>query len=340
MGHSMRRQTPPTPAADSPQPDTARSIYYALGANGAILIAKTAGAVITGSSSLLAESMHSLADTANQVLLLVGRKQAKAPASAHHPLGHGRATYFWSFVVALLLFNVGGLLSIAEGIRKLHSSDAIDHPWFAVAILVFAMGAEGISLRMALSQIAKVRGDLGLWRWFRLTRRSELIVVLAEDLGAVVGLTLALAALLLAIVTGDPVYDAWGSIAIGVLLMVVASALVVETRSLLIGESASPKTRRAIRAFLKAQPDVAQIHSLVTMQQGEELLIAVQARMTPQSSANELVAAIARCKESLQREFPQATWVVLEPIEAPRQQAENAQRPLQSGKPKPRRRAR
>ena len=280
--------------------------------------------------------MHSLADTANEVLLLLGRRQAKAPASAHHPLGHGRATYFWSFVVALLLFNVGGLLSIAEGIRKLDSSDAIDNPWVAVAIVVFAMVAEGISLRMALRQIAKVQGRLGLWQWFRQTRRSELIVVLAEDIGAVVGLALALAALLLAIATGNPVYDAWGSIAIGVLLMIVASALVVETRSLLIGESASPRTRRAIRAFLKAHPDIAQIHSLVTMQQGEELLIAVQARMTPASSADALVEAIARCKESLQREFPQATWVVLEPVEAPAQQAESAQRPLQSGKPKPR----
>jgi len=335
----MRRESRANPVSDPLQPDTARSIYYALGANVAILIVKAVGAAITGSSSLLAESLHSLADTANEVLLLLGRRQARAPASAHHPLGHGRATYFWSFVVALLLFNVGGLLSIAEGIRKLDSSDAIDNPWLAVAIVLFAMVAEGVSLRMALRQIAKVRGGLGLWRWFRQTRRSELIVVLAEDIGAVVGLALALAALLLAISTGNPVYDAWGSIAIGVLLMIVASALVVETRSLLIGESASPRTRRAIRAFLKADPDIAQVHSLVTMQQGEELLIAVQARMTPASSANALVAAIARCKESLQREFPQATWVVLEPVEAPRQQPESAQRPLQSGKAKRRRRS-
>lgn len=315
------------PPSRHQMPDTARSILYALGANVAIMLAKGAGAYVTGSSSLLAESLHSLADTANEFLLLLGRKQAKTPASAHHPLGHGRATYFWSFVVALLLFNVGGLLSIVEGIRKLDNAARIESPWVAIAIVAFAMVAEGISLRMALSQIAKVRGQLGLWSWFRETRRSELIVVLAEDIGAVAGLCIALIALLASIVTGNALYDAWGSIAIGVLLMIVASALVIETRSLLLGESASPKMRRAIRQFLNAQEDIAEIRALVTLQEGEDLLIAVQARMRAMTRPEELVAAIARCKQALKARFPQATWVAFEPVNGAEAAPAGAQRP-------------
>src|SRR5437764_33468 len=168
----------------SRQPDTVRSIVYALSANLAIAVCKARGAVFTGSGALLAETFHSLADTGNECLLLLGRRQAKAPASTHHPLGHGRATYFWSFVVALLLFVLGGVLSIYEGIHKLREPAPLVDPWVAVAIVAFAMLAEGISLRMALKQIDKVRRDLTLWRWFRETRRSELIIVLGEDIAA------------------------------------------------------------------------------------------------------------------------------------------------------------
>src|SRR5438105_15655470 len=145
-----------------PQPDTARSIVYALGANLAIAVCKVLGAMLTGSGSLLAEAFHSLADTGNECLLLLGRRQARAPASSHHPLGHGRATYFWAFVVALLLFVVGGLFSIYEGFRKLHAPGPLETPWLAVAIVLFAMTAEGISLRMAVEQIDKVRGSRSL----------------------------------------------------------------------------------------------------------------------------------------------------------------------------------
>src|SRR5205823_2083197 len=148
----------------SRQPDTVRSIVYALGANLAIAVCKALGAAFTGSGALLAESFHSLADTGNECLLLLGRRQARAPASTHHPLGHGRATYFWAFVVALLLFVIGGVLSIYEGIQKLREPAPLAEPWVAVAIVLFAMVAEGISLRMALQQIDKVRRGLTLWR--------------------------------------------------------------------------------------------------------------------------------------------------------------------------------
>ena len=301
-----------------PQPDTARTIVYALGANLAIAVCKVLGAMFTGSGALLAEAFHSLADTGNECLLLLGRRQARAPASSHHPLGHGRATYFWAFVVALLLFVVGGLFSIVEGIRKLHAPDPLEAPWLAVAIVIFAMIAEGISLRMALKQIDKVRSGRSLWSWFRVTRRSELIVVLGEDLAAIVGLALALAALLGTIATGNAVYDAVGSIAVGILLMIVASGVAIEIKSLLIGESAPPKTRRAIRRFLKAQPGIVEIENLITMQQGDDLIVAVQARMNTNATADELVRMIADCKAALRAAFPSATWIFFEPAESAR----------------------
>jgi cation diffusion facilitator family transporter len=307
-------RAPAMSSRNSHRPDTLRSILYALGANVAITIVKFAGALFSGSSALLAESVHSLADTGNEALLLVGRKQAKTPASAHHPLGHGRATYFWSFIVTLLLFTVGGVFSVWQGIRKLAEHSGVDSPWTAVAIVLLAMVAEGVSLRMALIQIAKVRAGRSLWRWFRETRHSELIVVLGEDLTAVIGLCLALAALVLTMVTDNPVYDAGGSIAIGALLVVVASGLAIEIKSLLIGESASPKTRRNIRRFIAARPTVMEVASLVTLQQGEELFVAIRARMDSTLSGRDLMKAIAETRDALQEAFPQATWVFLEPM--------------------------
>ncbi len=312
------------------RPDTARSILYALGANLAIAAVKLGGALYTGSGALLAESLHSLADSGNEGLLLLGRKQARTPPSAHHPLGHGRATYFWSFVVALLLFSLGGLFSIYEGVHKLHAPAPVEAPWLAVAIVLFAMATEGLSLRVALRQVGKIRGDRTLWRWFRETRHSELIVVLAEDLAAITGLCLALVALVATIATDNPVYDALGSVAIGALLMIVASGLAAEIKSLLIGESAPPHTRRAMRAFLKSQPEVVEIRDLVTMQHGEELMVAVQARMHAGASSADLVRAIANCKAALQAEFPQATWVFFEPIHATDSAAQCRNRPKSS----------
>ena len=301
------------PTSKPHQPDTVRSILYALGANLAIAVCKLAGAIFTGSGALLAESFHSLADTGNECLLLLGRHQARTPPSSHHPLGQGRATYFWSFIVALLLFMLGGLLSIYEGTRKLLAPAPLDAPFVAVAIVIFAMIAEGISLSMALKQIDKVRRGHSLWRWFRETRRSELIVVLGEDVAAIAGLTLALAALVATIATENPVYDAIGSISVGVLLIIVASGLAIEIKSLLIGESAPPRTRRAIRAFLNAQPGIAEIENLVTMQHGDYLIVAVQARMSSNSTADELVQTIADCKSALHKEFANIAWVFFEP---------------------------
>ncbi len=295
--------------------DPGASILTALWANATIAAVKLGGAVFTGSGALLAEACHSVADTGNEALLLLGRKQARSRPSARHPLGQGRATYFWSFVVTLLLFSVGGIFSIVEGVARLITPRAVDRPWLAAAIILFALAAEGFSLWTATKQIAVVRGQRTLWRWFKESRHSELIVILGEDLTAVAGLCLAIAALALTIATGNSIYDAVGSVCIGLLLIVVATALAIEIKSLLIGESASPKTLRALREFLNGRDEIAELTQLVTLQHGDDLVVAVQARMKRFSSARELTQAIADCKEAIHEKFPQATWIFFEPVE-------------------------
>ena len=294
--------------------DTTRSIVVSLGANVAIALAKLAGALITGSGSMLAEALHSVADSGNEGLLLWGRREAKKRPTAVHPLGQGRATYFWSFIVALLLFSMGGVASVYEGIRKLSAGEQIESPWLAIGILIFAAVAEAISLYVALRQINRVRGSRSLWKWFRTTRRSELIIVFGENGAALAGLGVALIAVLLTVWTGDPLYDAAGSIIIGVLLVVVAVAIGAQTKSLLIGESASPRVRRDIKAFLGAWPGIAAMREFITLQHGEDVFVAAKAEIQGTPSIRELEAAIAACEAGLKAAFPEVRWVFLEPI--------------------------
>ncbi len=294
--------------------ETTRSIVVSLGANVAIAVAKLAGALMTGSGSMLAEALHSVADSGNEGLLLWGRREAKKRPTAVHPLGQGRATYFWSFIVALLLFSMGGVASVYEGIRKLSAGEHIESPWLAIGILIFAAVAEAISLYVALRQINRVRGSRGLWKWFRTTRRSELIIVFGENGAALAGLGVALIAVLLTVWTGDPLYDAAGSIIIGVLLVVVAVAIGAQTKSLLIGESASPRVRRDIKAFLGAWPGIAAMREFITLQHGEDVFVAAKAEIQGTPSIREVEAAIAACEAGLKAAFPEVRWVFLEPI--------------------------
>ena len=294
--------------------DTTRSIVVSLGANVAIALAKLAGALITGSGSMLAEALHSVADSGNEGLLLWGRREAKKRPTAVHPLGQGRATYFWSFIVALLLFSMGGVASVYEGIRKLSAGEHIESPWLAIGILIFAAVAEAISLYVALRQINRVRGSRSLWKWFRTTRRGELIIVFGENGAALAGLGVALIAVLLTVWTGDPLYDAAGSIIIGVLLVVVAVAIGAQTKSLLIGESASPRVRRDIKAFLGAWPGIAAMREFITLQHGEDVFVAAKAEIQGTPSIREVEAAIAACEAGLKAAFPEVRWVFLEPI--------------------------
>jgi cation diffusion facilitator family transporter len=304
------------PAAESPmsaQADSLKSILFALGANLAIAIAKTAGAVFTGSSSMLAEAIHSFADCGNQALLIWGMREARRQASPEHPLGHGRAVYFWSFIVALMLFSMGGLFSIYEGVHKLSTSEPVKYAWVAVAILAFGVLAESFSLWGALREIDKERHGQSLWQWFRASRQSELLVILGEDLAALGGLALALVFILLSMVTGNPAWDAIGSICIGVLLVGVALLVGTEVKALLVGQSAEPRVVAAMRLHLEGEASVAQVYSLITQQLGGEVMVAVKARMQPTGSENGLIDAINAVERKFRSAFPQVRWLFFEP---------------------------
>ncbi|HXJ50410.1 MAG TPA: cation diffusion facilitator family transporter [Burkholderiales bacterium] len=292
--------------------DSMRTILYALGANLAIAAAKTAAAIATGSSAMLAEAIHSYADSGNQGLLLWGMRQAKRPPSPDYPLGWGKAVFFWSFIVALVLFSLGGLFSLYEGWHKLAHPEPIRFAWVAVGILVFGLIAETISLRACLHEVNKVRGERSLWRWFRESRQSELVVILGEDLAALLGLALALLAVLATMFTGNPAWDALGSMSIGAVLIVVAVGIGIEIKALLIGQSAEHATEARLRQFLQQQAGVEKILRLITLQLGTSLMVAVKARMAAESAA-ELIDAINRAEAATRAEFPEIQWLFFEP---------------------------
>jgi len=295
------------------QASTLRAVLYALGANSGILIAKAVAAAVTGSSAMLAEAIHSAADCGNQVLLLFGMKDARRAPDAKHPLGYGRAVYFWALLVAVLLFTLGGMFSIYEGWHKLHQTEPISNAGVAIGVLLIAIVLEAFSLAGCVREIRKVSGTRTLWQFFRSSRNSELIVVLGEDVAALVGLAFALIAVVVAFVSGNPVYDAIGSMAVGVLLVVVAVLLSVEIKAMITGESAEAETEIAIRAFLKARPEVAEVYSLLTLQLGEGIMLAVKARMAESASAGALVDAINRVEADLRTAFPAVQWCFFEP---------------------------
>ena len=292
--------------------DSTRTIFYALGANLAIAAAKTGGAVATGSSAMLAEAIHSYADAGNQVLLLWGMKQAKRPPSADYPLGWGKAVFFWSFIVAIVLFSLGGMFSLYEGWHKLTHPEPLSYAWVAVGILVFGLVAEAISMRACLQEVNKVRGQRTVWRWFRESRQSELVVILGEDFAALLGLALALIAVLMTILTGNPMWDGLGSMWIGVVLIAVAIGIGREIMALLIGQSAEPQTEERLREFLLKQDGVEKVYRLITLQLGTSLMVAVKARMQA-TTINEAVAAINRAEKALRAEFPEVQWLFFEP---------------------------
>ena len=292
--------------------DSVRTIFYALGANLAIAVAKTGAAIFTGSSSMLAEAIHSYADAGNQGLLLWGMKQAKRPPSPDYPLGWGKAVFFWSFIVAIVLFSLGGLFSLYEGWHKLTDTEGLRHPWVAVGILVFGIVAETVSLRACLHEVDKVRGGKTLWRWFRESRQSELVVILGEDIAALLGLALALLAILLTVITGNPVWDALGSMSIGALLIVVAIGIANEIMALLIGQSAAPEDEARLREFLLRQEGVEKIYRVITLQLGTTFMVAVKVKMRA-ASVGELIAAINRAEAATRAEFPAIQWLFFEP---------------------------
>jgi cation diffusion facilitator family transporter len=290
-----------------------KSIYFALLANLGIAITKTIAAVITGSGAMMAESIHSFADCGNQVLLFVGLKASEKKPDTEHPLGHGKEIYFWSFIVAIILFSMGGLFSIYEGIHKISIHEGLKSPYIAIIVLLVSMVLEAASLYGCLTQINKVRNNQTLFKWFRNSRQSELIVVLGEDVAALLGLTFALIAVVLSIVTGNTVFDAIGSIGIGVLLIVVSLFLAIKIKGLLIGQSSDSETCCEISAFLKGRPEIDELLNLITIQLGNQIMVAVKAKMTKVETVDQLIANINRCESELKKENPAIRWIFFEP---------------------------
>jgi len=283
---------------------TARAILYAFLANFGIAIAKTWAAWLTGSGSMLAEAIHSYADTINQVLLFLGLKQSLRPADKKHPLGYGKLSYFWSFVVAILLFSMGGLFSIYEGVHKLNNPEPLSQVWIAIVVLLLAIVLEGMSLFGALREIRKLRGKRSLRLWLKHTRNSELVVVLGEDIGAQLGLILALGFLTLAEMTGDPVYDALGSISIGAVLIVISVFISWRIRSLLVGVSAEPDIQDAIAAIIAEQDSIEFVFNTITMQFGPDTMLAAKIKMRSDMTIDDAVASINALERKLKARVP------------------------------------
>lgn len=297
----------------SHQDTSIKSILFALLANLGIAITKTAAAVITGSGALLAESIHSYADCGNQCLLFLGLRAAKKLPDHEHPLGHGKEIFFWSFMVALILFSMGGMFSVYEGIHKINLHEGLKNPFVAILVLSVSMILEAASLYGCVTQINKIRQDVSLLNWFKNSRQSELILVLGEDIAALLGLSFALVAVILAFITGNPVYDAFGSIGIGVLLILISVFLAVKVKSLLIGQSADNETCTKIKSFLESRPEIDSVLNMITLQLGARIMVAVKAKMAEVGSVDQLLRNINTCEFELKKEFPVILWVFFEP---------------------------
>lgn len=297
----------------SAKPDSIRSILYALFANLSIAVAKAFAAFYTGSSAMLAEAIHSLADSCNQLLLLFGMKQSRKPPDTNYPLGYGKSIYFWSFLVAVILFSLGGMFSVYEGMHKFTNPEPLTTPMIAIGVLVFAIIAESASLWGCMHAVNKERQGRHLSLWFRESRSSELIVVFGEDVAALLGLILALIAVIAAAVTGNPIYDAIGTIMIGILLIVIAVLLAIEVKALLIGQGVERHVKENMKTFLQERPEIEGIYNLLTMQMGPDAMIAIKAKMHTTGSEKELIKAINRVETDFRVAFPMTKWLFFEP---------------------------
>ena len=291
-----------------------KAIALALAANGGIAVSKFAVFAFTGSSSLLTEAIHSTADCANQILLFIGLRQGQRGPDARHPLGRGQAPFVASFLVALLLFSVGGLYSIVEGIHKIRHPETPHHLAWAVGLLVFALALEAWSLSGALKAAKAQRGSRSLLRFMRASSSTELVVVLAEDFAALLGLALALAAVLLVMATGDPVWDGVGSVAIGLLLVAVAAFVGAEITSLLLNEAPPLVLRAALREVAEEDEQVEAVLNLIAVYVGSErLMVALKVKFKPQPTGQALVDAINAFERRFRACFPQIQHLFVEP---------------------------
>jgi cation diffusion facilitator family transporter len=301
-----------------------KAIIAALLANIGIAIAKFVAFLVTGASSMLAESIHSVADSGNQVLLLVGGKRAARAATPQHPFGYGRDRYIYAFIVSIVLFTVGGLFAMYEGYHKLTHPEALESPQWAIGVLVVAIVLESYSFRTAIKETAAVKPpSQSHWRFIRAARQPELPVILLEDFGALVGLALALLGVGIATLTGNGIYDGLGTMAIGVLLVVIAVILAIETKSLLLGESATPEDQRKIVAAIEEGEGVLSVIHMRTLHLGpDEVLVAAKVAVRPDQTAQDIARGIDATEERIRAAVPSARVIYLEP---------DLRRPAESG---------
>jgi cation diffusion facilitator family transporter len=296
-----------------------KAILAAMFANFGIAIAKFVAYIFTSSSSMLAESIHSVADTSNQALLLLGSKRAKQVATPEHPFGFGRERYFWSFVVALVLFSLGGLFAIYEGWHKLGDTEhGVSNVQWAIMVLVLGIFLEGYSFRTAVVESRPLKGEASWWQFIRHSRAPELPVVLLEDFGALTGLVLALVGVSVAAITGDSRWDAYGTISIGVLLVVIAAVLVFEMKSLLIGESANRRMLARITEAFEGTEGIEAILDLRTQHVGpDQLLIGAEVKMSSSLDTDGVAEVIDRAEARIRESVPIATMIYIEPELSP-----------------------
>ena len=303
-------------SSENAQPDNhgTKHIIQSLIVNLIIAACKSVAAVMTHSGAMLAEAIHSFADCANQALLYMGVKQAERPADAKHPLGYGRSVYFWSFMVALLLFSVGGMFSIYEGIHKYTHPEDIENIMWGVGILVFSIILEGYATYSNVVEMNKRRGKTSFLKYLKQTKDSDLVVIFGENSAAVLGLILALIFMLASYFTHDGRYDAIGSLLIGLVLIGVAIFLSIEVKSLLIGESADPIIEKTANEIAIKHPNIKKLINCITMQQGPgEVLVCVKIKCEPHLTALNVSTLINEFEQALRTKCPEVKWLYVEP---------------------------
>ncbi|MBL1141694.1 MAG: cation diffusion facilitator family transporter [Proteobacteria bacterium] len=293
--------------------DSTKAILYAFLANLGLAIAKTGAALYTGSGSMMAEAIHSFSDCGNQILLFIGLKQAEKPADVKHPLGYGKVTYFWSFIVAIMLFSMGGLYSVYEGWHKLHEPGELNQLWIALLVLGLGIVLESSALYGALKVVKTIRQEKTFFEWFKVTRNAELVVILGEDSAATLGLIIAFIFVSTAAVTGNPMYDALGSICIGIILLCISVFIGWRIKSLIVGRSAEPELRELIDKIINKDDSIEKLLNSVTMQFGAEVLLAAKLKMKAGLSIEEAVTQLNELEVEIKKQVPSVKWCFMEP---------------------------
>ena len=293
--------------------NSTKAILYAFIANLGLAFTKLGAAFYTGSGTLLAEAIHSFADCSNQILLFIGLKQSNKPADEEHPLGYGKVIYFWSFIVAILLFSMGGLYSVYEGWHKLHHPEELKHIWVALLVLAFGIVLESSALYGALRVVKKIRQEKTLSQWLKNTRNAELVVILAEDTAAILGLIVAFIFVSIAGITGNSTYDALGSISIGFILITISIFCGLRIKQLIIGRSAEPELTKLIDSIINKDNSIEKLLHTLTIQFGPDIMLAAKLKMKTGLSIEETVKEINELEDEIQKRVPAVKWCFIEP---------------------------